>query len=216
MTGLPLLGAGREADVYALDAHRALRRYRAGGDVRPEAEVMAYLRERGYPVPEVFRAEGPELELARLNGPTLTRAFMNGAGDARWVAGLLAELHRRLHALPARHSTDPADRVLHLDLHPENVVLTADGPVVIDWRNATDGPPALDRAVSTVIIAESAVDPTSPLAGPARAVLPAYLAESGPPAMLDEAAARRGRGGTVDVETLRRAVALIRTVADRP
>lgn len=201
--------------MYALDAHRALRRYRAGGDVRPEAEVMAYLRGHGYPVPEVFRAEGPELVLTRLTGPTLTAAFLAGTVDVRWVARVLADLHRRLHALPARRSADPADRILHLDLHPENVVLTADGPVVIDWRNAAEGPPALDRAVSAVIMAESAVDPASPLAGPARVALPAYLAESGPPTMLDEAAALRGRGGTVDAETLRRAVALIRTVAGR-
>jgi len=32
-------------------------------------------------------------------------------------------------------------RIVHLDLHPENVMLTVSGPVVIDWRNATDGDP---------------------------------------------------------------------------
>lgn len=39
----PLL-SGRTADVYAEDDRRVLRRYRAGGDVRAEAEVMRHLR----------------------------------------------------------------------------------------------------------------------------------------------------------------------------
>jgi hypothetical protein len=37
------LGSGRTADVYALDERRVLRRYRTGGDVRAEAEVMRHL-----------------------------------------------------------------------------------------------------------------------------------------------------------------------------
>jgi thiamine kinase-like enzyme len=46
-------------------------------------------------------------------------------------------LHRQLHAIPA-----PADlpaplgegtSLVHLDLHPGNVLLTASGPMVIDW-----------------------------------------------------------------------------------
>ncbi|MEU4717973.1 hypothetical protein AB0F73_30605 [Micromonospora purpureochromogenes] len=63
------LASGRDADVYALGADRVVRRNRDGGDVRAEAELMAYLRGQGYPVPEVFRADGPDLEMARLAGP---------------------------------------------------------------------------------------------------------------------------------------------------
>jgi hypothetical protein len=44
------------------------------------------------------------------------------AGDG---ARLLADLHDRLHALPALLSRDPDARVLHLDLHPGNVLLAA-------------------------------------------------------------------------------------------
>ncbi|WP_199752153.1 hypothetical protein [Actinoplanes sp. ATCC 53533] len=42
MTG-PLLAAGREADVYALDDRRVLRRYRRNVDVTAEAAAMRYL-----------------------------------------------------------------------------------------------------------------------------------------------------------------------------
>nr|WP_312870502.1 phosphotransferase [Streptomyces himalayensis] len=38
----------------------------------------------------------------------------------------------------------PGVRVLHLDLHPENVLLTQRGPVVIDWANSEEGHPDLD------------------------------------------------------------------------
>jgi aminoglycoside phosphotransferase (APT) family kinase protein len=47
--------------------------------------------------------------------------------------------------------------LLHLDLHPENVLLGAAGPVVIDWTNATAGPPLADVAQTWVLIASSLV-----------------------------------------------------------
>ncbi|MEH0935528.1 phosphotransferase [Micromonospora psammae] len=209
MTATVPLASGREADVYAIDADRVLRRYREGGDVRVEAEVMTYLRGQGYPVPEVFRADGPELEMARLSGPTLTAAFVAGLVGLRSVARTLAELHRRLHALPTRHSADPAVGILHLDLHCDNVMLTADGPYVVDWRNTTEGPPELDRTTTALIIAETAVDPDLPLAGPAGQLLGAFLAESGPPLLLDEAVARRAASGMLDADLLARAAALV-------
>lgn len=36
--------------------------------------------------------------------------------------------------------------MLHLDLHPGNVILTVAGPVVIDWTDVLRGDPALDLA----------------------------------------------------------------------
>jgi aminoglycoside phosphotransferase (APT) family kinase protein len=71
---------------------------------------------------------------------------------------LLAELHKRLHeiAAPPDLGADGGDRLLHLDLHPENVVLGAAGPVVVDWTNARGGDPALDVALTWIILATSA------------------------------------------------------------
>jgi len=45
-------------------------------------------------------------------------------------------------------SLPDADNVLHGDLHPANIMLTADGPVLIDWLDAAHGPPAADIARS--------------------------------------------------------------------
>jgi Ser/Thr protein kinase RdoA (MazF antagonist) len=44
---------------------------------------------------------------------------------------LLAGLHDRLHAL-AWPGAAPGEALLHLDLHPLNVILRGSGPVVID------------------------------------------------------------------------------------
>jgi aminoglycoside phosphotransferase (APT) family kinase protein len=42
---------------------------------------------------------------------------------------------------------------VHRDLHPLNVLITARGPVVIDWANASRGDPAFDVADTWVLFA---------------------------------------------------------------
>ncbi len=189
VTGEAPLASGRDADVFVIDSQRVLRRYRDGGDVTSEAAFMAYAAELGYPVPHVYAATGTDLVLEHLDGPTMTQAL--GAGDFDVQAGgvLLADLHGRLHALPPRLSTDAHDRILHLDLHPDNVMLTSRGPVVIDWRNATDGPADLDLALSALILAQVAVDDQQGMAAGADLLLTAFLQHAGgdPLRMLDRA-----------------------------
>jgi hypothetical protein len=60
----PLLASGREADVYALDDHRALRRYRREADVTGEVTAMRYLAGLGHPTrlpDEVVRSRDRQL-----------------------------------------------------------------------------------------------------------------------------------------------------------
>lgn len=45
--------------------------------------------------------------------------------------------------------------LLHRDLHPLNVILTADGPRIIDWEGAARGPGVADVAMTWVIVAFS-------------------------------------------------------------
>jgi aminoglycoside phosphotransferase (APT) family kinase protein len=146
--------AGREADVFALDDDRVLRRYRDGSDATREVGVMAYLHERGYPVPAVHSAAGPEIVMERLDGPTMAQALLDGTFPLGEAATMLADLLRRLHAIKGQHG---GETVGHFDLHPENVLLTARGPVVIDWRNAEDGPADLDTALTALILAQVAI-----------------------------------------------------------
>lgn len=55
------------------------------------------------------------------------------------------------------------DRLCHGDFHPGNIILTADGPVIIDFPNATRGHPLADFA-RTLVLFEGAAPPpdTSP------------------------------------------------------
>ncbi|MET7736798.1 phosphotransferase [Streptomyces sp. NPDC005402] len=182
-----LLGSGRSADVFAIDDHWVLRRYRDGGDATAEAAVMAYLAERGYPVPRVRDPVGAgpgtaprtDLVMQRLHGPTMLQALLQGTITAGEAGSALAGLLHRLHSVPARTSADPAHRILHLDLHPDNVILTAGGPTVIDWCNSEEGPPALDWAMSSLILAQVAVDTTA-LGAVARSLLGSLLTHPGP------------------------------------
>ncbi|MFD5324543.1 phosphotransferase [Streptomyces sp. NPDC127092] len=162
-----LLGTGRSADVYALagpDEGRVLRRYRDGGDAEPEARIMRDLARRGYPVPRVARASGPDLVMERLHGPTLLESAAAGAVTPEAAGALLADLLHRLGTTPW----------IHLDLHPGNVVLAPKGPVVIDWRTAREGPPGLDRAMSALLLAEAALS-AAPYAEGARTALTTLL-----------------------------------------
>ncbi|MFG2751561.1 phosphotransferase [Streptomyces xanthophaeus] len=153
-----LVGAGRTADVFALDDGRVLRRYRGGDDTTVEVAVMAYLAEHGFPVPAVWPGTAAgELVMQRLSGTTMVDALINGAITAEQAGEMLAELLRRLHEIPARISADPGHRVLHLDFHPENVMLTPQGPMVIDWATAAEGPPGLDSAMAALILSEAAL-----------------------------------------------------------
>ncbi|QKW20896.1 phosphotransferase [Kitasatospora sp. NA04385] len=154
------IGTGRTADVFALPDGRVLRRYREGAeawaDAHAEAELMAYLAGHGYPVPAAWPGERPaDLLMERLAGPTLAQAVTTGAVAPDAAGRILADLLLRLHALPPRTGARPGDRVLHLDLHPENVLLTARGPVVIDWATAAEGDPGLDVAMSAVVLAQA-------------------------------------------------------------
>jgi len=156
-----LIGVGRTADVYAIGAARVLRRYRVPIDVRAEAEVMTFLAAVGYPVPAVYDADGTDLVMERLEGRDMLADLGARPWRARRHARTLAALHDRLHAIeapPALRPFGPGDRILHLDLHPANVMLTERGPVVIDWVNARAGAPGADVAMAYLIMATSEVD----------------------------------------------------------
>jgi len=167
----PLIGAGRTADVYAIGERRVLRRYRNGDSAEREAGVMAYLAEAGFPVPRVYDASGPDLVMERLGGRDMLADLSGRPWLVRQHAQTLAGLHDRLHAITAPASLQtrfgPGDRMLHLGLHPGNVMLTAAGPVVVDWASAAAGAPAADVAMAWLIIATSEVDAPPPLLRPA-------------------------------------------------
>jgi len=175
----PLIGAGRTADVYAVGERRVLRRYRNGDSAEREAGVMTYLAQAGFPVPRVYDASGPDLVMERLGGRDMLADLSRRPWLVRQHAYTLARLHDRLHAITAPSSLQtrfgPGDRMLHLGLHPGNVMLTAAGPVVVDWANVAAGAPAADVAMAWLIIATSEVDTPPLLMRPAISTIRAVL-----------------------------------------
>jgi aminoglycoside phosphotransferase (APT) family kinase protein len=145
-----VLAQGRASEILELGDDRVLRRFKAGGRPAREAEVMSHVQAHGYPVPGVIDVLDDALVLERVDGQTMLADLRRRPWRMSGHARLLADLHHRLHAIPF-----DGERLLHLDFHPDNVLLSRRGPVVIDWANARAGEPALDVAMTWVICATS-------------------------------------------------------------
>jgi aminoglycoside phosphotransferase (APT) family kinase protein len=177
----PLLASGREADIFEYGPGLVLRRSRAGRSLTEEARVMEYVRSQGYPVPAIEEVsdDGLDMVMERIDGTDMVAAM----GKRPWTipreGRVLADLHRQLHELiaPDWVHTAPVgrgDRMLHLDLHPLNVMIGPRGPVVIDWTGASRGDPAVDVALAWVLMAAGEVSTgrlLGAILGQARSVL---------------------------------------------
>lgn len=153
-----LMASGRAADVYDLGDGTVLRRYRSGHDATLEGRVMKWVREQGIAVPDVRRVDGPDIVMDLVPGPTMFADMQARPWRVVGHARLLARLQRSVNELrsPAwlqrRQGVPDAGVVVHLDLHPINVILSPDGPVVIDWTNVASGDGSFDAAVSFVLM----------------------------------------------------------------
>jgi len=153
-----LLASGRDADVFACGHDLVVRRSRKGRSMEREAKVMSYLADHGFPVPRVedVRADGCELVMERIEGPTMLQVLSSQPWTLRRNAARLATLHRRLHEIPAPDWLEPfpggGDGIAHLDLHPLNVILSPQGPVLIDWTNVARGAGPLDVALTWLLM----------------------------------------------------------------
>ena len=125
---------------------------------------MAYARDHGYPVPAVeeLRNDDTEMVMERLDGKSMMTALMHTPWAMARHGAVLAGLHHQLHDIVAPPWLAPSpltegDRLVHLDLHPMNVMLTAAGPMVIDWTGAARGNPDTDVALTWVLIAAGGI-----------------------------------------------------------
>jgi aminoglycoside phosphotransferase (APT) family kinase protein len=168
----PKLAEGRDSEIFEHGRDKVLRVARSGRSLVAEAEIMRYVRRRGYPCPDVHDAGDGYLVMDRLEGPTMMQSAGSFPYPLRRSGRLLAELHDRLHRIPAPPGISvapvPGDRLVHRDLHPMNVMMTSQGPMVIDWANASAGDPASDVAVTWVLL----VCGTAPMAGIDRVIVP--------------------------------------------
>lgn len=155
-----LLASGRDSDIFDYGPGLVLRRSRRARSMAFEAQVMEYLRGRGYPVPAVdhLSEDGCDLVMERVDGPSMVGRLMAKPWTVRRQGAVLADLHTRLHEIEAPSFLNPAlvgagESIVHMDLHPLNVIIGPKGPVVIDWTGASRGDPAIDVALAWVLMA---------------------------------------------------------------
>ncbi len=160
--GAPV-AAGRDATIYEAGPGWVLRRCRPDRDLRPESAAMQHARSHGYPVPQVRRVGPGEQVLERVEGPTMLDDLAAHPWRARRHGRTLAELHRTLHRIDAPpevldHPLGGRRMLVHLDLHPANVILGPTGPVVIDWSNVRAGRAEVDVAATWILLAAAERD----------------------------------------------------------
>ena len=103
------------------------------------AQVHLELHKRSAPGLKDFR----ELVESALDKPSL--AFLSKDEKSR--------IRKYLSLLPQ------GDRVLHLDFHPENIIVDGDRKVVIDWMTAARGVPAADVAFTVFLLRDAELFP---------------------------------------------------------
>jgi Ser/Thr protein kinase RdoA (MazF antagonist) len=154
-----------------LDGPTLLQVTRSGAVTFAEAgAILASLSlavHRMAPPPEAFDLSGWMDAAFTLSGDIAPKHIASG------VLALIDRLH------------EPGDGLCHGDIHPGNVIMTADGPRLIDWTFSIRAPAALDHGFTHISLTEFALDvadnPQRPLAVNAAAQAE-YARLSGQPA----------------------------------
>ncbi len=93
---------------------------------------------------------GLHVELHTISAPDLPsqhqRAVWNLGRSTVLPGHLKAAIYQQLAQLP------DSDTICHGDFHPENILLTERGPVIIDWEGCMHGSPAADVAATCLLL----------------------------------------------------------------
>jgi uncharacterized protein (TIGR02172 family) len=90
--------------------------------------------------------------------PAQTQQIENGIQAAKNIPPEIKETSRaRLAQLPQSSS------FCHGDFHPDNILMTSRGPVIIDWMTGTSGNPLADVCRTLLVLQTSALPAGSPL-----------------------------------------------------
>jgi len=142
--GLPVPAVG---EILELGNRLGLPYQRVDG-----SSILEQVRARPWALPRLSRLLA-ELQAGMHENDTVTglpsqRQRLDG--KIRRAEGLRPEL--RAAALEVLAAMPQGTRLCHGDFHFDNVLVTAKGPVVIDWIDATLGRPLADVARSSVIL----------------------------------------------------------------
>ncbi len=98
-----LIASGRDGDIFEFGPGLVLRKARDGRSIEHEARIMQHAADHGFPVPKIHevRADGSEIVMERIVGPLMMDAMLKQPWAMRRYASMLADLHDRLHEIPA-------------------------------------------------------------------------------------------------------------------
>ncbi|WP_284270694.1 phosphotransferase [Bradyrhizobium iriomotense] len=109
---------------------------------------MRFLRPSACPFTGCRRRRRPFICAAGWTTPSGSRATSCPKHIASGILALIDRLQQ------------PGDGLCHGDIHPENVIMTADGPRLIDWTFSIRAPAALDHGFAHISLTEFALDVT--------------------------------------------------------
>ncbi len=146
----------------------------AGESGAPAPEVFGIEQVDGRPGIVMERVEGESMLALMWRKPWRTRGYSRLLAELQWdlhqlpAAGLrdqkrelrydiergaaLSESERAA-ALGLLDRLPAGDRLCHWDFHPDNIIMTPRGPVIIDWIQAQAGNPVADFGRTTVLFA---------------------------------------------------------------
>lgn len=184
ISSMEKLGAGRQADVYAISDTECVKLFHKGYGreaIENEAKIMQIAASANVGAPEYYGITEIDgrigIRMERLNGKTMLAATIASPDKLEEYCTLLGTRHREIHrAIPeglpaledvlkggimnanglteaekeamARAVDDmpKGDRLVHLDYHADNVIITPEGARVIDWCGCAKGNPYADAA----------------------------------------------------------------------
>jgi hypothetical protein len=132
-----------------------------GGAIR-EKDAITIAKASNYPAPNIV-GELPDgsIILETLEGSTMLKDLTSRPWRIHQHAKTLAQLHRKLgdiEAPPSWPQVCPGSSILHLDLHPGNVLITTNGPVVVNWNTVARGSASFDAALTYVMLRTGETD----------------------------------------------------------
>ncbi len=134
-------------DLVAIDGRRGIVYERIIGET-----MLARLQRRPWRLPAMARLLADLLaELHQIELPALDRQADRLRQQIATAPGLTDSIRSQVSQELTRVPGE-ARRLCHGDFHPDNVLLTARGPIVIDWLTATSGEPAADVARSRLLM----------------------------------------------------------------
>ena len=157
----------------------AMKEWREKEGAQEELRILRELESPCFPrIVECFQENGRQyLLMDWIRGRTLEEALLQeGSLPWRTAAAYAAKICGALETL---HGGTPA--ILHLDLKPSNIILTQDGPRLIDFGNAVLADAAADLTAADGRKAGAAEANGTAAAGRAEAALPADRALRGTP-----------------------------------